>query len=71
MVPAGGAAVWGLIYSSAYQGAMDTGDGGSDDQCHGWRCFGFWAVGCTVSVSIAIVIWSVAWKVWRRSGVVV
>ncbi|OQD96047.1 hypothetical protein PENSOL_c017G12102 [Penicillium solitum] len=49
MMPAAGAALWGIVYSAAYQNAMDRGDGDglSDGQCHGWRCYGFWAVGCT------------------------
>ncbi|EYE93000.1 MFS transporter [Aspergillus ruber CBS 135680] len=68
MVPAGGAAVWGVVYSGAYQDAINR-SGSEDGQCHGWRCFGFWAVGCTISVSIAVVVWSVAWRVWRRRGV--
>ncbi|RJE17363.1 transporter, partial [Aspergillus sclerotialis] len=41
MVPAFGAAVWGLIYSCGYQDAMSPGE----TQCHGWECYGFWAVG--------------------------
>lgn len=69
MVPAAGAAVWGVVYSRAYQDAMDGSNGGVDGQCHGWKCFGFWAVGCTISVSIAVVIWALAWRVWRRRGV--
>ncbi|XRM45517.1 Putative monocarboxylate transporter mch1 [Aspergillus tubingensis] len=71
MVPAAGAAVWGLVYSQGYQDAMDDGNGTNDGQCHGWRCFGFWAVGCTVSVWIAIGAWLIAWRYWRRRGVVV
>lgn len=71
MVPAAGAAFWSVVYSRGYQNAMDTGSAGPDGQCHGWRCFGFWAVGCTVSVMVAIVVWTVAWRVWRRRGVAV
>ncbi|TPR07426.1 hypothetical protein CAN33_0027515 [Aspergillus niger] len=71
MVPAAGAVVWGLVYSQGYQDAMDDGNGTNDGQCHGWRCFGFWAVGCTVSVWIAIGAWLIAWRYWRRRGVVV
>ncbi|PYH90610.1 putative MFS monocarboxylic acid transporter [Aspergillus ellipticus CBS 707.79] len=71
MVPAAGAAVWGIVYSTAYQDATDHGNGSPDGQCHGWKCFGFWAVGCTLSVWVAIVAWTVAWRVWKRRGVVV
>ncbi|KAJ5413031.1 transporter mch1 [Penicillium sp. CMV-2018d] len=73
MMPAAGAALWGIVYSAAYQNAMDRGDGDglSDGQCHGWRCYGFWAVGCTVSVWVAVLAWLVAWRGWKRRGVVV
>ncbi|KAL1863417.1 putative monocarboxylate transporter mch1 [Paecilomyces lecythidis] len=66
MVPAAGAAVWGLVYSGAYDAASSP-----DGQCHGWKCYGFWAVGCTLSVWVALVAWAVAWRSWRRRGVVV
>ncbi|KAJ5952104.1 Major facilitator superfamily domain general substrate transporter [Penicillium vulpinum] len=71
MVPAAGAALWGIVYSAAYQNAMDLGDGLSDGQCHGWRCYGFWAVGCTVSVWIAVLAWLAAWRGWKKREVVV
>ncbi|KAJ5969497.1 Major facilitator superfamily domain general substrate transporter [Penicillium viridicatum] len=73
MMPAAGAALWGIVYSAAYQNAMDRGDGDglSDGQCHGWRCYGFWAVGCTVSVWVAVLAWLTAWRGWKRRGVVV
>ncbi|KAL2865151.1 MFS transporter [Aspergillus lucknowensis] len=76
MFPAVGAAMWGLIYSRGYQDATDDRNGspgppGDDRQCHGWRCFGFWAIGCTLSVWVAIAAWLAAWRSWRRRGVVV
>ncbi|KAJ5101910.1 hypothetical protein NUU61_004132 [Penicillium alfredii] len=73
MMPALGAALWGVIYSAAYQSALDDGSGlGSPDgQCHGWKCYGFWSVGCTVSVWVAIVVWLAAWRGWKKRGVVV
>ncbi|KAJ5817636.1 Major facilitator superfamily domain general substrate transporter [Penicillium robsamsonii] len=71
MMPAAGAALWGIVYSAAYQNAMDHDDGLSDGQCHGWRCYGFWAVGCTVSVWVAVLAWVAAWRGWKRRGVVV
>ncbi|THC89118.1 hypothetical protein EYZ11_011435 [Aspergillus tanneri] len=69
MVPAVGAAVWGIIYSRGYQDAMDGGNGSPDGQCHGWKCYGIWAMGCTLSVWIAIASWSVAWRSWKRKGI--
>ncbi|KAL4889589.1 major facilitator superfamily domain-containing protein [Aspergillus ambiguus] len=71
MVPAAGAAMWGIIYSRGYQDATDNGSGSTDGQCHGWKCFGYWAAGCTLSVCVAIVVWLIAWRSWRRRGVVV
>ncbi|KAF7165071.1 hypothetical protein CNMCM6106_001349 [Aspergillus hiratsukae] len=71
MVPAAGAAMWGVVYSRGYQDATDGGNGSADGQCHGWRCYGFWAVGCTLSVWVAVVAWTLAWSAWRRRGVVV
>lgn len=72
MVPAAGAAFWGFVYSKAYQDALvPIDDGIRQGQCFGWRCFGFWAVGCVVSVWMAIVVWLVAWRGWKKRGVVV
>ncbi|KAL3470721.1 major facilitator superfamily domain-containing protein [Aspergillus californicus] len=71
MFPAAGSAMWGLIYSRGYQDAADNNTGLDDGQCHGWRCYGFWAVGCTASVWVAVAAWSIAWVSWRRRGVVV
>ncbi|KAJ5121465.1 Major facilitator superfamily domain general substrate transporter [Penicillium bovifimosum] len=75
MMPAAGAALWGVVYSAAYQHAVDVdldrGNGLPDGQCHGWRCYGFWAVGCTVSVWVACLAWVLAWRGWRKRGVVV
>ncbi|KAL4802128.1 major facilitator superfamily domain-containing protein [Aspergillus unguis] len=72
MFPAVGAAMWGVIYSRAYQDAADADNSPvNDGQCHGWKCYGLWAVGCTASVWIAIAAWCVAWAIWRRRGVVV
>lgn len=70
MFPAAGAAMWGVIYSRGYQDAADRSPT-DDGQCQGWRCFGFWSIGCTVSVWVAVAAWLVAWGSWRRRGVVV
>lgn len=72
MFPAAGAAVWGLVYSVTYQAAVDKQFGkDSDGQCFGWECYGYWSMGCTVSVWAAIAIWSLAWRGWRKRGIVV
>ncbi|EPS32397.1 hypothetical protein PDE_07357 [Penicillium oxalicum 114-2] len=63
MMPAPGAALWGIIYSAAYQRAVNGGAGlGSPEgECRGWGCYGPWSVGCTI----------MAWRGWKRKGVVV
>ncbi|KAI9732376.1 MAG: putative monocarboxylate transporter mch1 [Cirrosporium novae-zelandiae] len=68
MVPAAGAALWGIVYSAVYQRGVD---GENGDVCFGKRCYSpaFW--GMTVSVWAAIVAFSGAVKVWRMRGVVV
>ncbi|KAK2754850.1 putative monocarboxylate transporter mch1 [Arachnomyces sp. PD_36] len=72
MFPAAGAAVWGLVYSATYQGAVDRQFGeDAEGQCFGWECYGYWSLGCTVSVWAAIVIWGLAWRGWRKRGIVV
>lgn len=82
VMPAGGAAVWSLVYSVGYSraslhgGDSDNGDVGigdpdPDGQCRGYACFGAWAWGCAASVAVAIVFWCVAWRVWKRRNVVV
>lgn len=71
IVPAAGAALWGIVYSYGYQNAADEGGGGGDGQCLGWKCYGFWAMGCTLSVWGAILALTLAWRGWRRRGVVV
>lgn len=71
MMPALGAALWGIIYSTAYEKAVNGGSGFPDGQCHGWNCYGFWAVTSTISVWIAIGVWIAAWRGWKKRGVVV
>ncbi|OJJ51055.1 hypothetical protein ASPZODRAFT_57313 [Penicilliopsis zonata CBS 506.65] len=68
MAPAAGAAVWGLVYSRGFQ---DAASNAPDGLCRGWSCYGVWAVGCTFSVWLAVVMWLFAWAGWRRRGVVV
>jgi len=63
MMPAGGAAVWSLIYSIGYSKASH------DNECRGYACFSGWAWGCAASVSVAIVLWGFAWRAWRSRNV--
>lgn len=70
MMPAGGAALWGIVYSFGYSRAVVPGVGG-DTECKGASCFEGWAWGCAGSVGVAIVLWMFAWRNWRRRGVVV
>lgn len=82
MTPAGGAAVWSIVYSIGYSRAADelaSKTGGmfwakaelSAGECRGYACFGPWAWGSAISVVIAIVLWSFAWRTWRQRNVVV
>lgn len=82
MMPAGGAAVWSLVYSAGYSraslghggGGIGIGDpdpGLDEGECRGYACFGAWAWGCAASVAIAIVLWCFAWRAWRKRNVAV
>ncbi|KAI5309353.1 putative monocarboxylate transporter mch1 [Ascosphaera atra] len=75
MFPAAGAAVWGVVYSAVYEGALKRGRGEDDghgvQKCVGWECYGWWAVGCAASVGLAMCLLGGAWWRWRRKGVVV
>jgi MFS family permease len=83
-VPAGGAAVWGLVYSAVYEYAAEHGNSGNTpigvpekgntELCFGKDCYAgtFWAM--AVSVWIAIGLWVFAWRGpggWRSRGVAV
>jgi MFS family permease len=65
-VPAIGAGLWGLVYSACYERFSD-----ERGACYGWGCYGGWAVGCTVAMGVAVGLWVVAWRGWKRRGVVV
>ncbi len=83
MVPAFGAAVWGVVYSKVYQMAADVLSRvhrGSVDEtdrdllCYGKDCYAatFWAM--AISVWMACVFWLWAWKGrngWSRSGIAI
>lgn len=79
MVPAAGATVWGLVYSTVYQWAADndalSGQREEDDVlCYGVQCYSstFWAM--AVSVWIGCALWIFAWKGpggWSKRGIAV
>lgn len=78
MMPAGGAAVWSIIYSIGYSKAASAISKTGlvnlklrEGECQGYDCFAVWAWGCSVSVVIAIVLWTFAWRTWTRRNVVV
>lgn len=67
VMPAPGAALWGVVYSLEYGNAARRKDG----QCHSGHCFQGWAWGCAASVGLAVVLWNFAWTSWRRRDVLV
>ncbi|KAF2094453.1 MFS monocarboxylic acid transporter-like protein [Rhizodiscina lignyota] len=77
MMPAGGAAVWGAIYSAVYESAARReGDGGGDGDrlCYGTACYAptFWAMAASVWVACGLWFW--AWRGkggWRSRGIAV
>ncbi|KAF3490831.1 uncharacterized protein GIQ15_00348 [Arthroderma uncinatum] len=64
MVQAPGAGVSGAIYSAEYDAGV-----GPDGQCFGWKCYGYWAVGSVLGVWLAVAMWMVAWRGWKRRGI--
>lgn len=66
MMPAGGAAIWSIVYSVGYSRAS-----GDSNECRGYWCFGAWTWGCMVSIAIAIVLLSFAWRTWKKREVAV
>jgi MFS family permease len=79
-VPAAGAAVWGIVYSSVYEaGANGEPVVGVPEEEVGGLCFGkkcyaptFWAM--AISVWIACGLWIFAWRGpggWKRRGIAV
>ncbi|TVY54551.1 putative transporter mch1, partial [Lachnellula suecica] len=77
MVPALGATVWGIVYSTVYQWAATQTDAYSQDEdvlCYGKHCYSstFWAM--AVSVWIGCGLWVYAWKGrdgWSKRGIAV
>lgn len=71
MMPAGGAAIWSIVYSAFYSKGAQQDDSTGEGECRGFTCYGYWAMGCTVSVAVAIILWSFAWRTWRARRVAV
>ena len=73
VVPAGGAAVWGAIYSGVYQMGAKQEAAVEEDAllCYGTKCYAttFWAMAVCSWIAVALWIW--AWRGWRRRGIAV
>jgi hypothetical protein len=78
MVPAAGALVWGIVYSTVYGWAAKKSPHipGTDDGvlCYGKQCYAgtFWAM--AASIAIGSLLWVWAWKGrdgWSRRGIAV
>lgn len=80
VAPAGGAAVWGAVYSAVYQAGIEqkvarstetVGALEEETRCFGLKCYAatFWAM--AVCSWLAIGLWSIAWRRWRRKGIAV
>jgi MFS family permease len=82
VVPALGATIWGLAYSTIYQRAAgyswdgrniyrDINNAVEDVLCYGKDCYAstFWAM--AISVWIACAMWIWAWKGWSKRGIAV
>jgi MFS family permease len=73
-MPAGGAAVWSIIYSAVYEAAASKESSGGDLLCYGKSCYAptFWAM--AVSVLVACGLWAWAWRGpngWTRRGIAI
>ncbi|RMZ85662.1 hypothetical protein DV737_g652, partial [Chaetothyriales sp. CBS 132003] len=66
MMPAGGAAIWSIVYSVGYSRGS-----GPGNECFGSDCFSAWAWGCAASVAVAIALLACAWRTWTRGHVAV
>ena len=64
-VPAPGAAIWGLVYSAVYEGHGNAG------KCYGGGCYQTTFLSMAIASWVAIASWLVAWRIWRRRGVLV
>ena len=74
MMPAGGAAVWGAVYSAVYQAGVDKRSiMGKEEEtrCFGVKCYAatFWAM--AVCSWVAMGLWGLAWSRWRKRNIAV
>ena len=70
VVPAAGAAIWGAIYAAVYDRAAGSGgDSGAERLCYGAGCYAptFW--GMVAFSWVAIALWVIAWRGWKRRGI--
>lgn len=76
-LPAVGAAAWSVIYSAIYQAAADAeashdgrgGQEGSEILCYGLQCYQGTFAGMAICSIATLVVWSLAWRNWRRAGI--
>lgn len=73
VVPAGGAAVWGAVYSGVYQMGARQEAAVEDDAllCYGTKCYAITFWGMAVCSWVAVALWAWAWRGWRRIGIAV
>ena len=71
--PAGGAAVWGALYSWVYQIGARQGAATEEDAllCYGTKCYAATFLAMAVCTWVAVVLWAWAWRGWRRRGLAV
>ncbi|KIW06958.1 uncharacterized protein PV09_02617 [Verruconis gallopava] len=73
-MPALGAAIWGIVYSTVYESAASHENHDGDLLCYGMRCYAptFWAMAASVLVACALWFW--AWRGpngWKRRGIAI
>ncbi|KAL9125741.1 MAG: hypothetical protein Q9217_005101 [Psora testacea] len=74
VVPAGGAALWGAVYSAVYQAGIHGNggrEGGVEGQCYGSQCYRNTFLAMAGATWIAMFLWVWAWKGWRARGVAI
>ena len=74
VVPAPGAALWGVIYSWVFETGMGAGDGegeGGSGQCYGPRCYQATFLAMAIASWTAMAAWVLAWRMWKQRGVLV
>ena len=73
VMPAGGAALWGAVYSAVYEAGVETAAVGHEKEtrCFGSKCYAatFW--GMTICSWVAMGLWIIAWRRWRRRDIAV